>query len=62
MRLVRLTWFYDFMQVLNTKRRHYTNSEYLPKYILFTTICLLQEHKLNPNRYSEQELNMENFV
>jgi hypothetical protein len=62
MRLVRLTWFSDFMQVLNIKRKHHTNNEYFPKYILFTTICLLQENKLNPNKYSEQELNMGNFV
>jgi hypothetical protein len=62
MRLVRLTWFPDFMQVLNIKRKYYTNNEYFPKYILFTKICLLEEHKLNPNKYSKQELNMGNFV
>jgi hypothetical protein len=50
------------MQVLNIKMKYYTNNEYFPKYILFTKICLLEEHKLNPNKYSKQELNMGNFV
>jgi hypothetical protein len=31
-------------------------------HILFTTIYLLHKHKLNHGNYSEQELNMENFV
>jgi hypothetical protein len=32
-----LTWFSDFMQVLNRKRKHYTKNDYFPKHILFTT-------------------------
>jgi hypothetical protein len=32
------------------------------KYILFTTIYLLHKLKLNHGNYSEQELNMGNFV
>jgi hypothetical protein len=42
-----LNKFYDFMQVLNIKRKHYTKDEYFPKQILFTIIYLLQEKKLN---------------
>jgi uncharacterized protein with PQ loop repeat len=53
MRLVILTWFSDFMQVLDIKRSHSTKNDYLPMYILFTIIYLLQEHKLNPNKYYE---------
>jgi hypothetical protein len=62
MRLVRLTWLYDFMQVLNIKRKHSTKNEHLSKHILFTIIYLLHEQKLNYNNYFEQEINMRNFV
>jgi hypothetical protein len=31
-------------------------------HILFTTIYSVQEHKLNHKQYSEQEVNMSNFV
>jgi hypothetical protein len=41
MRLVRLTWFYDFIHVLNSIRKHYTKNEYFRKHILFITIYLL---------------------
>jgi hypothetical protein len=53
---------YDFMQVLNSIRKHPTKNEYFFKRILFTTISILQKQKLNPNKYSEYELNMDNFV
>jgi hypothetical protein len=52
----------DFMQVLNIISKHYTKNEYFPKHIQFTMVYLLQEEKLNPRNYSEQELNMDNFV
>jgi hypothetical protein len=48
-----LNIFSDFMQVLNIKRKHSTKNEYFPKHILFTTIYLLQEQKLNHRNYSE---------
>jgi hypothetical protein len=51
-----------FMQVLNSTRKHYTKNDYFPMHIMFTRIYLLQEEKLNPNKYSEQEINMSNFV
>jgi hypothetical protein len=54
--------FSDFMKVLNTIKKHSTKNEYFPKHIQFTTIYLLQEHKLNPNKYSGQEINMSNFI
>jgi hypothetical protein len=41
MRLVRLTWFYDFIQVLYSIRKHLTKNEYFSKHILFSTIYLL---------------------
>jgi hypothetical protein len=62
MRLVRLTWFSHFMRVLNSIRKYHTNIEHFHKRILFSTIYLLQEQKLNPNKYSEKEINLRNFV
>jgi hypothetical protein len=62
MRLVRLTKFYDFIQVLHSIRKHSTTNEYFPMHISFSTIYLLQEHKLNPTIYSKQELIMIIFV
>ncbi len=41
---------------------HPTKNEYFPMHILFTLIYLLQEQKLNHKNYSEQELNMGNFL
>jgi hypothetical protein len=52
----------DFMQVLNSIRKHPTKDEYFPMHILFTTIYLLQEQKLNHRNYSEWETNMDSFV
>jgi hypothetical protein len=52
----------EFMQVLNSRRKHPTKIEYFYGQIIFTTIYLLQEQKLNPRNYSEQELNMINFA
>jgi hypothetical protein len=62
MRLVRLTWFSNFMHVLNSISKHYTKNEYFSKHILFTIIYLMQEQKLKPNKYSERKINMSNFV
>jgi hypothetical protein len=33
----------DFMQFLNSTRKHSTNNEYFPMHIIFTIIYLLQE-------------------
>jgi hypothetical protein len=41
MTLVRLTWFYDFMQVLSSERKPPTKNLYFPMHIIFTTIYLL---------------------
>jgi hypothetical protein len=38
----------NYMNVLNNKSKHPTNDEYFSRHILFTTIYLLQEQKLNP--------------
>jgi hypothetical protein len=57
-----LNQFYDFIQVLHSIRKYPTKNEYFPMHNLFSTIYLLQEQKLNPNKYSEQEINMGNFV
>jgi hypothetical protein len=62
MRLVGLAWLFDVMQVIKSIWKHYTNNEYFYKHIIFTMIYLLQEQKLNPRNYSEQEIIMSNFV
>jgi hypothetical protein len=46
------------MQALYNAMKPSTKNEYFPKYILFSTIYLMQEQKLNPNKYSEQDINM----
>jgi hypothetical protein len=51
----------DFMQVLNSTRKHLTKNECFPMLILFTTIYLLLEQKLNYVNYSDHEMNMSNF-
>jgi hypothetical protein len=61
MHSVSLNHFYDFIPVLNSLRNHPTKNEFFMP-ILFTTIYLLHKHKLNHKNYSEQELNMGNFV
>jgi hypothetical protein len=50
---MNLNILYEFMQVLNIKRKHHTKNEYFIKHIGFTTIYLLQEQKLNHRNYSE---------
>jgi hypothetical protein len=62
MQFKSLNMLSSFIQVLNSIRKHPTKNEYFSKRILFTIIFLLQKQKLNPNKYSEQELNMDNFV
>jgi hypothetical protein len=57
-----LNKFSDFMQVLNSIRKHSTKNEYFPMHILFSTIYLLQKQKLTHRNYSEQKINMINFV
>jgi hypothetical protein len=51
----------DFIQVLNSARDFYTKNHYFSKHILFTTISLLQKHRLNPRNYSKQEIIMKFF-
>jgi hypothetical protein len=52
----------DFMHVLNSIRKYYTKNEHFSKHILFSTIYLLQEQKLNHRNYSEEDINMRNFA
>jgi hypothetical protein len=62
MHLMNLNMLYDFMQVLNIKRKHPTKNEYFPKHLIFTTIYFMQVEKLNRNKYYGKEINMNNFV
>jgi hypothetical protein len=57
-----LNKFFDFIHVLYSITKHSVKNEYFSMHILFTTIYLLQEQKLNPRNYSKQELIMNNFV
>jgi hypothetical protein len=57
-----LNKFSNFIHVLYSITKHWVKNDYFPIHILFTTIYLLQEHKLNPKNYSEQKSNMDNFV
>jgi hypothetical protein len=50
---MHLIMFYDFMQILNSTRKHSTKNEYFPMPILFSTIYLLHEEILNPINYSK---------
>jgi hypothetical protein len=61
MRFKNLTRVYDFIQLLNIKRSHSAKNDYFPMHILLTIIYLLQEQKLNPNKYYEQENKYEEF-
>jgi hypothetical protein len=44
-----LKQFHDFRQVKNSTSEHYTKVKYFPKPILFITIYLLLNLKLNHN-------------
>jgi hypothetical protein len=52
----------DFMQILNSRRKHPTKNKYFPMHILFTTFYLLQEQKLNHRNYSKLKIIMRFFV
>jgi hypothetical protein len=62
MTFMNLTRVYDFIQVLNMKRKYSTKNDHFPKLILFTILYLLQEYRLNHKNYYKQELNMKIFV
>jgi hypothetical protein len=57
---MNLIMLFDFIQVLNSKRKHHTNNEYFPMHILFITFYLLQEQELNHRNYCKQK-NYEKF-
>jgi hypothetical protein len=40
---MNLTRVYDFMQILNIKRKYSTQNDHFPKHILFIAIYLLSE-------------------
>jgi hypothetical protein len=41
MRLARVTWFYDFIQILNCTGKQPTKNDYFTKHIAFTIIYFL---------------------
>jgi hypothetical protein len=62
MHYIHLIFLSDFLQVLNSARKHPTNNLYFSKHISFSTIYLLQEQQLNPRNYFKQELIVNIFV
>jgi hypothetical protein len=44
----------DFMQILNSTRKYYTNNEYFTKHTLFSIIYLLQKEILNHRNKHEK--------
>jgi hypothetical protein len=52
----------DFLQILNIKRKNLTKNEYFPKHNLFSTLYLYPKQRLNHNNYSEQKINLSNFI
>jgi hypothetical protein len=58
---MNLNMLSEFMQVLNSNRKHPTKNEYFPTHILFTTFYLLQEQKSIHRNYSKQKQNYEKF-
>jgi hypothetical protein len=62
MQFMDLIMLFDFMPILNSIKKHYTNNEYFYRHIIFNMIYLLQEQKLNPRKYSKKEIIMSNFV
>jgi hypothetical protein len=62
MHSMSLNKFFDFMQVLNIINTNGTNIEHFSKHMLFSTIYLQQEQKLNHRNYSRLHLNMRNFL
>jgi hypothetical protein len=56
-----LNKYSNFMQVLNSIITYSTKNGYFRKYIPFSTIYLLQEHKLNHRNYSKQKNKYEQF-
>jgi hypothetical protein len=61
MHFMNINKFSDFMKVTNSIRKYHTKIEHFYKHILFSIIYLLQVQKSNPNKYSEQEINMRFF-
>jgi hypothetical protein len=61
MHFMSLNKFSDFVQVVSSIMKHPTKIDHCSKHNLFSTIYLLQEQKINPNTYSEQEINMSIF-
>jgi hypothetical protein len=59
---MNINMLYDFMQVTYSTREHHAKNEDFSMHMLFTTIYLIQEQKLNPNKYSDLEINMSKFV
>jgi hypothetical protein len=62
MHYIHLILLYYFLLILNSAREHPTKNLYFSKHISISTIYLLQEQRLNPKTYYNQELIMEIFV
>jgi hypothetical protein len=52
----------DFIQVLDSRRKHHAKNGDFLVHILFTTIYLMYEYKLNHRNHSGQEIIRSNFI
>jgi hypothetical protein len=62
MHYIHLIFLSDLLYVLNSARKFPTKNQYFSKHILFSTIYLLQNQKLNASNYSKQEIIMGIFL
>jgi hypothetical protein len=61
-RFMLLIMIHDFMQVLNIHGEHYTKNSYFSRAHLIYYHLFIGETEINPRNYSEQRINMGNFV
>jgi hypothetical protein len=62
MKFINLNMLSGFMQDLHITMKHYTKHGHFSRHTIFSTIYLLQEHKLSHKNHFQQEINMSNFV
>jgi hypothetical protein len=53
---------YDFLHVLYSARKFPAKNYYFSNHILFSTISLLHEQRLNPSKYSKKKIIMGIFL
>jgi hypothetical protein len=62
MHYIHPNFLFAFKHALNSARKFPTKNQYFSKHILFSTIYLFQEHKLNASKYPKKEIIMALFM